>query len=194
MGAEVMSTVEKFYPSFSFTSGNVQLLEVETIGRRRYRSSRPHSAESPDLPWTDGSSSTSAFPGLKNPEKVLQEIKLRDDLKKLIYNLTKEGLCWSFDQEELRISLLTAKASLAFFEHLPLGTELPKVTPDDEGGLVMVWNERSSEPILVIIDSWKLFLVKAAGTQHAEHTAAIPFDGESIPEAVLKALPRKSLA
>jgi hypothetical protein len=106
----------------------------------------------------------------------------------LIGYLAQDGISWSAD-DAVKISTGTAKSALMFFQHLPTTSVLPKISPDGEGGLMAVW-EKDGGPTLVIIDNFNIHLATGATTPEAQYFPEFVFDGEQIPDVVLKAITR----
>lgn len=127
------------------------------------------------------------LPGEAITPEVLDRRKEREMLLSLIHSFATEGFSRSFESDG-KITSDTAEASKLFFGLLPFDAQTPAILPDGEGGLVVAW-ERSSNPTILIIDDWHLHVIKNATTPQAEYFENLPFDGENIPNAVLKAIP-----
>jgi hypothetical protein len=106
----------------------------------------------------------------------------------LIGQLVQDGISWSAD-DAVTISTGTAESALMFFQHLPTTSLLPKISPDGEGGLMAVW-EKNGGTTLVIIDNFNIHLATGATTPDAKYFPELVFDGEQIPDVVLKAITR----
>lgn len=106
----------------------------------------------------------------------------------LIARLVQEGISWSAE-DAVKISMGTAESALMFFQHLPASATLPKISPDGEGGLMAVW-EKDGRSTLVIIDNFNIHLATGATTPDAQYFPELVFDGEQIPDVVLKAITR----
>lgn len=122
-------------------------------------------------------------------QEILDLLKLKKDkqqLMSLINSLSVENTPWSNDQPE-KITTDTFRAVVSFLKLLPYNVAIPKISPDGEGSLVMLWEGTS--PTLLTIDGWKFHLVLGAITPTAEYKDNVPF-GEEIPEEILRSLPR----
>ncbi len=93
---------------------------------------------------------------------------------------------WSDNQPE-KITRETFLAARSFLKQIPGDVRLPKISPDGEGSLVLLWEGRSS--VLITIEDWRIHVVKGATTPGAEYIDDIPF-GDDIPDTVLRVLPR----
>ncbi|NMV41824.1 hypothetical protein [Ralstonia insidiosa] len=87
------------------------------------------------------------------------------------------------------ISKETAQSARSLFSSVLPAGRLPKIAPDGEGGLIALWDSTTS-PIVLVIDNWRLHLVKNAATPQAEYFDDLPFDGESVPQVVSESIPR----
>ena len=92
---------------------------------------------------------------------------------------------WSDDQPE-KITSETSLAEISFLNQLPQEIELPKIAPDGEGNLVLVWGTGNSSILLTIEDS-QIHMVRGATTPQAEYYDSLPFSG-NIPEKSIWAL------
>jgi hypothetical protein len=88
--------------------------------------------------------------------------------------------------EGLRITSETQTAAQGFISAIGETFDLPKVAPDGEGGLMLVWEAAS---VALVVDGWRLHLVVDAGTPHARYFDDLPFDGKNLPDEVLKVVP-----
>ncbi len=106
----------------------------------------------------------------------------------LVQRLSVRDTPWSDEQPE-KITSETCKAAVSFLNQLPLEIELPKISPDGEGSLVMLW-ETDNSRVLLTIEDWRIHMVKGATTPQAEYDDNLPFADE-IPAKVFQALPRR---
>lgn len=53
---------------------------------------------------------------------------------------------------------------------------------------MVVWDDEEN-PIILIVDGWKLHLIVSATTPRAQHFENLAFDGEQVPQQVLEAIP-----
>jgi len=124
---------------------------------------------------------------------TVQAIKKRDDRQNyisLIGHMARHGVSWDPDYTGT-ISFDTAQAATALFDKFDSGTVLPKISPNGEGGLMMVWGQPENQ-VLAVIDNWRIHLVTQATTPNAKYSDDLAFDGEVVPTVVLLAIPRQT--
>jgi hypothetical protein len=143
----------------------------------------------PRLPWQRHSVSIAALPGDALTREAIGREERRRALISLVYRFAIHGLSWTADQTAT-IPPATAVVAEAFFDALPANKALPKISPDGEDGLMMVW-EGSGDPLLVTLDGVRLHAVIAATTPYAEYLNDVPFDCWEIPAAILTAIPSR---
>jgi hypothetical protein len=114
----------------------------------------------------------------------------REELIALMRRVAADGLSWT-GGEARKITVPTRETAEAFLRALPPGKAFPKISPDGEGGLMMVW-EGTEHPLLVTVDDMRLHAVIAAATPAAEYIDDILFGwGQEIPERILDAIPAR---
>jgi hypothetical protein len=96
---------------------------------------------------------------------------------------------WS-DSEAVPIDSLSAETAIAFILRLPPDRAFPKIAPDGEGGLMLVWDS-SERKTLVTIDRVVLLLVSEAGRPNSHHFRPLRFDGDAIPAILLEHIPSR---
>ncbi len=129
---------------------------------------------------------SSVFPGQAATAKVLTRERNKEALAALIDRFSLKGFSWTAG----RISTINARTMVsakAFLQVLPPETPLPRVSPDGEGGLLMLWEETGKSTLLVI-DGWTMHLVESPTTPRARYLDDVPFDGEQVPARVLQAI------
>lgn len=135
------------------------------------------------------SMSVAVLPG----QAATQDAISRDKARRALIDLTRkffvQGFSWSAGAA-VRISEDTTNAAAAFLLALPSGAALPKISPDGEGGLLMVWEYRG-DLVIAVIDGWRIHLVARATTPDALYLDDRPFDGEQIPKAILESIPAR---
>jgi hypothetical protein len=107
----------------------------------------------------------------------------------LVRRFAEFGLSWRFG-EQAKITPATHQVSEAFLRALPAAKAFPKVAPDGEGGLLLVW-EGAGRTFLLTIDDLRLHGIVAPGTPVAEYMDDLPFSSEGIPDAILNAIPNR---
>jgi hypothetical protein len=120
---------------------------------------------------------------------VLSRKANRKALADLVSQIADEGLSWTACKP-ISISSQTKDGALSLLRGLPLNIKAPKISPDGDGGLMLVWDDRHS-PTLLVVDGWKLHLVKAATTPNAEYFDDVHFSEGSIPSEIVSALPKE---
>jgi hypothetical protein len=133
------------------------------------------------------SSETSISPGEAVTQEVIDRYAHREALVKLTRLLATDGISWG-DSDPAKISPESAKAAIIFLQRLRVDQALPKISPDGEGGVMLVWEEKG-DPVVLEIQDWRMHLVTAAATPRAVYRNHLPFDGEQIPDEVSKAIP-----
>lgn len=88
------------------------------------------------------------------------------------------------------ISLASEEAAIAVLMCLSPDHELPRIVPDDEGGVIMAW-ETVGKMVLLTIDGWCLHLVRAPASDPSDYLDDVLFDGEVLPEVIDVAIPKK---
>ena len=121
-----------------------------------------------------------------NSVEDLSHERTRQALMKLVFSFKTEGLSFD-DRHEYVADSVSAEAAVAFIRHIPKEYRLPKVAPDDEGDIIMVWED--DKTALLNVEGWKLHFVANPATPNSEHFPEVNFDGEAIPYALLDRLP-----
>lgn len=111
----------------------------------------------------------------------------RGALIRLLHKFETEGFSWWVGRTS-PIDADSIKAAIAFVRCLPNTVELPRVSPDGEGGILFVW-ATGPDKLVVVIDGWKLHAVEKATTANAKYHDDLVFAGDELPEALLRALP-----
>jgi hypothetical protein len=125
------------------------------------------------------------MPGEAVTYDALVQSKTRRSLIQLIENFSTDGVAWGHDEFQ-KISSDTACAAILFLKLV--GGKTPKVAPNGDGGLTLLW-ERPEQPVLLLIDNWRMHLVVGAATPTATYYDNLPFDGERVPSEVSAAIP-----
>lgn len=109
-----------------------------------------------------------------------------DRITTLISKFVHSGLSWD-GRNSSRVSMDTGTAAICLLYALGMKKRLPKIAPDGEGGLDLLWDGDS--PVLIVVDGWKLHVVFNAATPQATYLDGVPFNGLSIPDFISKAIP-----
>lgn len=125
------------------------------------------------------------FPGIFVTPDFLKREKHKQLLMDFLQNLSVRESQWSDDQPE-KITLETSFAAISFLNQLPREIEFPKISPDGEGSLVLVW-ETGISSLLLTIEDRHIHMLRGATTPQAEYDDSLPFSDE-IPQEVLRAL------
>lgn len=131
----------------------------------------------------------SVLPGKAATEEAVAEEKLQESIIRLIDYFFVDGHSRQVGRVS-KISLDTRNSAIALFSSLPRGLPPPKLSPDGDGGLMMVW-ETDSASALAVLDGWTIHVVKSPATAQAEYFDDLAFDRERIPPALLQAIPVK---
>jgi hypothetical protein len=129
------------------------------------------------------------FPGEAASTETIDREKTRDALVDLVQKFAIQGLSWTAGRA-VTISPDTATAAAAFFRALPAGKTMPRISPNGEGGLSMVW-EDGGDLVIAVLDGWLFHLVVAATTPCATYHDNLPFNGQNIPQAILESIPAR---
>lgn len=130
----------------------------------------------------------SALPESVATTRTSAEAKLRSAIIHLVNRFFLEGYPSQTGRFD-KISVETRNSAIALFSSLPPGFVSPKLSPDEEG-LVIVW-ESAESATLAVLDGWTMHVVKSPGTDQAQYFDDLPYDRERIPPALLQAIPRK---
>jgi len=134
-----------------------------------------------------GSDDAAVLPGQMVTEDVVTRNKTKARLIELIRQFAAEGFSRA-DGVDGKITPETAEAANILFNTLLPAAKIPKVAPDGEGGLMVVW-EHEVDPVVLVVDNWKVHLITAATTPRAQYFEDLPFDGEQVPRQVIEAVP-----
>jgi len=108
----------------------------------------------------------------------------------LLQRFARFGFSWRAG-EPAKITPTTHQVSEAFLRALPAAKAFPKIAPDGEGGLLMIW-ERSGKRFLLTINDLRLHGVIAVGAPDAEYIDGMPLDlVQVIPDKILDAIPAR---
>lgn len=111
----------------------------------------------------------------------------------LLRDFAAYGLSWA-DGAQAKITGASRATAEAFLRALPDNKSLPKLSPDGEGGVMMVW-EAHNRTLLVTADESVLHTVFAAATPDAVYLNDIPFNAaKTIPREILDAIPTATTA
>ncbi len=139
--------------------------------------------------WRSGSASVAVLPGeAATPEAISSEHE-RKALIELVRHFAVHGLSWTAG-DCAKISLATEATAIRFLDALPAAKAPPKISPDGEGGLMLVW-EAPGGPLLVTVDDLRLHTVISATTPNAEYLSDSAFNSPEIPRRILDAIPAR---
>jgi hypothetical protein len=113
--------------------------------------------------------------------------RTRAELVAAIKYIAKTPITWS-EREAAAVDSLSAETALAFVRQLPRDRAFPKIAPDGEGGIMLVWNSQQCKALITVSQS-RLFLIANPGQPDSHHFQPLRFDGERIPAIVLAELP-----
>lgn len=137
----------------------------------------------------DPSTSTTEHAGQQVSTVEIERERTKRDIIDLIFMFGNTGL--SYDAgEDAKVDLHSIEAALSLLIELPTDRPFPKVSPDGEGGLMMVWDD-PLQALLLTVDSWRLHAVVNPATSRSQHVDVIPFDGETVPQKLLHLIPKR---
>lgn len=121
-------------------------------------------------------SGAAAFAQAQNPVRGRERITLgeRKHLLDLVQKLgSLQGLDIGIDHE-------TTTAARAFFRMLPSWAPPPRIAPDAEGSLLVIWGGDDAY-LMLVLESWKIHLVVFPGTDKAEYVENITMQPDEFP-------------
>jgi hypothetical protein len=107
----------------------------------------------------------------------------------VIKYLELKSVTWT-ERDPVRIDYISAETAKDFIYQLPPDRAFPKVAPDGEGGIMLVWDSPQCKE-LITIDRNILFLIENPGQPNSYHFNPLRFDGERIPSIILERLPHR---
>lgn len=134
--------------------------------------------------WRDGSGASITA---SQYDPVVE--RQRAELLSLIRRLMRNPISWS-EREPVPMERVSAETALALIQCLPTDRAFPKVAPDGDGSVALVWDNRPDR-VMIAIDRTMLLLVRDPGGPNSSHFSPMRFDGETIPAIVLNYLPRR---
>lgn len=111
----------------------------------------------------------------------------RKALLRLVQRFGEEGFSWNAGNA-IPLPAATVDAATAFLRILPDRAILPKLSPDSDGCLTLVW-EGHGDTILVVVEGSMLHLVQAPATPNTQYADDVYFDGSKIPAVIRSAIP-----
>lgn len=107
-------------------------------------------------------------------------------LRNLIYRFAHNGFPWPTGGS-IVIPMDTAMAANRLMDLLSEQMPLPKVGPEEGGGLVLAW-ELDTGTHLLILDGWRYHMVENAGTLQAKYIDDQEFQYSTLPEPLRQVL------
>lgn len=92
--------------------------------------------------------------------------------------------------ERVTITKATEDAALTVLRNLTPEYQLPKLAPDGEGGVLLVW-ETADKSVILTVHGWTLHLVQAPAAALSDYVDDVPFDGQALPERIRKLIPKQ---
>jgi hypothetical protein len=129
---------------------------------------------------------TGAFSDVSSEQFDYLDRKAR--LRAVIDSMVEAAPSWS--GEPCTVSNDSAQTAQAFLYLLTSNRELPKVAPDGEGDVLLVW-EPPQGNCIVTVEPNLLHMVDRPGTPHVEHIDDQRFFGDRIPLSILHAIPMR---
>lgn len=134
--------------------------------------------------WAAGAA---AYPGSDLTQEFLERERSRSILLALIRRLADSGYAWSAERTA-SISRETAESADCLVRQLPAPFDVPRVAPDGEGGLILLWERDGNATRLLTVDGWTLHLVCAPGSAQARYFDAVPFSSQEVPAQIVAEL------
>jgi hypothetical protein len=103
--------------------------------------------------------------------------------------LAKNSINWS-THEAVSLDGVSVETALSFIQCLPIDRFFPKIAPDGEGAVVLIW-DAPGRRALITCDGAKLLLVRDPGGPSSFHFSPMRFNGETIPSIILENLPQR---
>ena len=147
--------------------------ESAASGRQRLK----RAYEEPDL---------AVLPGMPATREAIATEARRGALIELIEQFHEDGFSWT-SGEPVRISAAAQEAASELVRLLPSRLPLPKIAPDGEGGLAMVW-EQQGRFLIADVDGAHIHLAKNAGTDRTEYVHEIELIASRLPRELLEAI------
>jgi hypothetical protein len=107
----------------------------------------------------------------------------------VIKHLATNPISWT-ERDPIHIDKLSAETTIGFIYQLPPDRAFPKVAPDGEGGIMLIWDNPPQKE-LITVDRTTLLLIDNPGQPNSYHFRPRRFDGERIPPIILERLPRR---
>ncbi len=111
-------------------------------------------------------------------------------LRQLLLRFQNEGFSFSGPNDESRITVASRFAAERLLNLLPTEYQLPRIAPDDEGGVILAWPDVGGQSVLITMDGWTLHLVNAPARNAADYLDDLPFDGETLVEPIRNRIPK----
>jgi hypothetical protein len=143
--------------------------------------------------WSPGSyrpsldeHSLASLPGEPATAEVIENEQARARLIGALNLFRSYGFTMHSEQNSI-ISEVSKDRSVALLKALPRQAQLPKVAPDGERGVVMVWDKGNTK-FLLTVDEQGLHCIENAGTPDAVYHDDLYYDGAALPPQVALAL------
>lgn len=117
---------------------------------------------------------------------VFENARQRKRLLNLIDTFATDGVSFAA-QGYIPVSDDSRRTAVLLIKSLPRQALLPRIAPDEDGGLVMVWAS-GSEKVIVSIEDSRIYCVEHAGTDRAEYHDDLQLEAEQIPAEVISAI------
>lgn len=110
-------------------------------------------------------------------------------VRRRLIKLINSEYCAKNPADGSPIDPASIKAAAAFVTALPANAALPKVGPDSDGDLMMVWED--GKGLLVAFERWRLHVVASPASGSSLHYSDLRFDGENVPGEILEHIPKR---
>ena len=157
--------------------------------RRRGEQASPDIKDREGLELADPSTLTTGHAGQQISMVEIERERTKSALIDLILLFGYVGLSYNAG-EDAKVDPVSIEAALSLLIELPADRPFHNVSPDGEGGLMMVWDD-PLQALLLTVDSWRLHAVVNPATSRSQHVDVIPFDGETVPQKLLDLIPKR---
>ena len=117
----------------------------------------------------------------------LDHLRRKEALTEVIRQFEKFAVSHAEDDGALA-DPISAQAARAFVTMLPSAYQLPRIAPDIEGDIGMIW-ESGDHTVLLTVEGWRLHAVIDPTSPNSQSIDDLPFDGEVIPTRIRRHLP-----
>ena len=178
-GSHAIRGYSPMRPSTSSDQFRVDFASTPSQARR--------SNETTNSPLTSPANETGRQPDMSTVLDIAHS-RSKDQLMRML-SLPGLGVLVFDDDDALPINLKTCEYSVNFIRGLTEDFVLPKVSPDGEGDIMLVWGKPAR--LLVTVEGEVLHVIVHPASKSAKYLPPINFNGYEIPSEVAKLIPRR---